>query len=73
MVAGNRLQRPCSALRQASDGLRDALNALDEVGDLPEFSSHRANALLLLEEVAELLDRVTEAIQGDDNGTSLDG
>jgi hypothetical protein len=72
-VAGNKLQRPCSALKQARDGLRDALNALDEVGDLPEFSSHRANALLLLEEVADLFDKVTEAIQGDDNGPSLDG
>jgi hypothetical protein len=65
-LAGNRLQRPAYGLTQARAGLRDALDALDEVGDLPEFSSHRDNVLALLDEVAELFDKVTEAVQEDD-------
>jgi hypothetical protein len=73
-LAGSRLQRPAYGLTQARAGLRDALDALDEVGDLPEFSSHRDNVLVLVDEVAELLDKVTEAVLEDhDTGADLDG
>jgi hypothetical protein len=65
-LAGNRLQRPAYGLNQALAGLRETLNALDEVSDMPEFSSHRDNVLLLLDEITELLDKVTEAVLEDD-------
>ncbi|WP_350350469.1 hypothetical protein ABS642_13335 [Microbacterium sp. A8/3-1] len=64
-LAGSRLHRPAFGLTQARSGLKEALDALDEVAELPEFSPHRDNMLLLIDEVTELLEKVTEAAQGD--------
>lgn len=64
-LAGNRLQRPAYGLTQARAGLRDAIDALDEVADLPAFSLHRSNVLDLIDEVSDLLDKVAEAVEAD--------
>lgn len=69
-LAGSRLQRPAFGLTQARSGLKEALDALDEVAELPEFSPQRDNVLLLVDEVTELLERVAEAAQGDDDSDS---
>lgn len=69
-LAGSRLQRPAFGLTQARSGLKEALEALDEVAELPEFSPHRDNVLLLIDEVTELLDKVAEAAQGSDSDVS---
>lgn len=66
-LAGSRLQRPSFGLTQARSGLREALEALDEVGELPEFSPQRDSVLLLIDEVTELLEKVTDAAQGEDS------
>lgn len=71
-LAGTKLQRPISGLDQARVGLRDALNALDEVGDQPEFEPLRENAQLLADEVAVLLERVIDALQSDDAETGVE-
>ena len=65
-MAGSKLQRPAYGLNQARAGLREALDALDEVSDLPEFTPHRENVIALLDEIAELVDKVTEAVHEDD-------
>jgi hypothetical protein len=62
-LAGNRLQRPAYGLTQARTGLKETLDALDEVSDLPEFSPHRENVIVLVDEITELLERVTQVVQ----------
>lgn len=61
-LAGSKLQRPAFGLSQARSGLKDALDALDEVSDQPEFASQRENVLLLVDEVTNLLDRIVEEL-----------
>jgi hypothetical protein len=60
-LAGSKLQRPAFGLNQARVGLREALDGLDEVGELEEFAPHRENVLQLIDEIAGLLEKVTEA------------
>lgn len=67
-LAGTKLERPGYELKQVRNGLREVLTALDEVGDLPEFSSYRASALALLDEVSDLHSEVTEALQRNGSG-----
>ena len=69
-LAGSRLQRPAFGLTQARSGLKEALDALDEVAELPEFTPQRENVLLLIDELTELLEKVAEAAQSDDSDTA---
>lgn len=62
-LAGSKLQRPAFGLNQARVGLREALDGLDEVGELVEFAPHRENVMQLIEEIAGLLEKVTEAAE----------
>lgn len=68
-LAGSKLQRPAFGLNQARVGLREALDGLDEVGELEEFSPYRDNVLQLIEEIAGLLEKVTEAAEVSDPDT----
>lgn len=70
-LAGSKLQRPAFGLSQARSGLRDALDALDEVGDRPEFAPHQENVLSLVEEVTALLDKIVEALNEEDSDSTL--
>ncbi|MDN4473464.1 hypothetical protein [Demequina zhanjiangensis] len=71
-LAGSKLQRPTYALSQARDGLREALDGLDEVGELDEFAPHREAVVLLIEEIASLLDKVSEAAESAPSAPSSD-
>lgn len=68
-LAGSKLQRPAFGLNQARVGLREALDGLDEVGELAEFAPHRDNVLQLIEEIAGLLEKVTEAAEVNETDT----
>jgi len=68
-LAGTKMQRPAFGLNQARVGLREALDGLDEVGELEEFAPHRENVLQLIDEIAGLLDRVTEAAEANESDT----
>lgn len=66
-LAGSKLQRPLYGLTQARTGLREALDGIDEVGGRPEFAPLRDDALMLVDEVNDLLDRIADALQESDN------
>jgi len=68
-LAGSKLQRPAFGLNQARVGLREALDGLDEVSELEEFAAHRENVLQLIEEIAGLLEKVTEAAEVNETDT----
>lgn len=70
-LAGSKLQRPLYGLTQARAGLREALDGVDEVGGRPEFEPLREDALILVDEVTDLLERIAEALQeGAEDATS---
>ena len=72
-LAGSKLQRPIYGLTQARIGLREALEGLDEVGGRPEFEPLRDDALILVDEVGDLLDRINEVLQEADDDVAADG
>lgn len=69
-LAGSKLQRPAFGLNQARTGLREALDSLDEVGELEEFAPHREGVALLIDEITELLEKVAEAAEFEDSESS---
>lgn len=69
-AAGNRLTRPANVLAHARNDLRDALDALDEIGDDPAFDSQRDNVIGLVNEVATILERITSDLEALNNRES---
>ncbi|HEX8080855.1 MAG TPA: hypothetical protein VF557_11635 [Jatrophihabitans sp.] len=61
-AAGSRIRRPATSLTQARNNLRDALDALDEVGDDAGFLAIREETVALADDITGLLSEIKAAL-----------